>query len=174
MDTNEIKQAVEAYLAKHGVTFSAVCLGERTRDGWKCDAWRVAFQKGDGRELLEDFDYFTGTGHRRAPAWGPGPGMFGIYDGTAKPPRAGTLLYESWQRLAKPVAPHAADVLHSLALDSSAATQTFADWCSDFGYDTDSRKALATYETCQQAADKLTRVFGRGCIEEIQQLTEGY
>ena len=54
---------------------------------------------------------------------------------------------------AKP--PKLDDVLHSLVMDSSASEQSFDDWCGEFGYDTDSIKALATYMDCQRNTIKL-------------------
>lgn len=58
----------------------------------------------------------------------------------------------------KPVYPKLDDVLHCLVMDSEASNMSFADWCSVFGYDTDSRKALATYESCQISGDKLRKI----------------
>jgi len=36
---------------------------------------------------------------------------------------------------------------------------TFEDWASELGYDTDSRKALSTFETCRETAIRLRAVF---------------
>ena len=52
------------------------------------------------------------------------------------------------------------DLFYSLVMDSSAAETTFSDWCDEFGYETDSRKALQTYEACQENAVKM-----RGLID---------
>lgn len=57
----------------------------------------------------------------------------------------------------KPKKPLYDDVLYCLVSDADAAEMTFADWCSNLGYDTDSRKALSIYEQCQQNADKLRK-----------------
>jgi hypothetical protein len=56
--------------------------------------------------------------------------------------------------------PTAADVLSCLCSDASAAGQSFEDWCSDLGYDADSRKAEATYKACEAIAPRLTRFLG--------------
>lgn len=168
--STEAKQQVELILKNCEVTFAATPAGEKNRDGWKCDAWLVSFTKGDGRAAHEEFDYFTGTGLRKAPEWKSG--TWGYDGGPA--PRPGTVLHEQWMKGAKPVPPHAADVLHSLILDSSAAEQTFADWCADFGYDTDSRKALATYEASQQNTDKLRRVFDGTAIDALSEALQDY
>lgn len=168
--SNEARAQVERILQNCEVTVIATPAGEKTRYGWKCDAWRVSFTVRDGRAAYEEFDYFTGLGLRKAPEWKFGaPG----YDG-GKPPRPGTLLHEKWMKGAKPVPPHPADVLHSLILDSDAAEQTFAQWCGEFGYDTDSREALATYEACQENTDKLRRVFDSEAREALQNALQDY
>ena len=56
--------------------------------------------------------------------------------------------------------PEADLVLSSLLLDSSAVDQSFEDWCGEFGYDTDSRKAEATYNACRKSGEKLQRLLG--------------
>jgi len=54
------------------------------------------------------------------------------------------------------------DVLECLASDSASIenARDFDDWCSEFGYDTDSRKAERTYNVCQTQAGKLKRFLG--------------
>lgn len=170
-ESDDIRTQVTEILKAAGVTFSAIYLGQRKRDGWNCDAWSCAFTKGDGREAHEEFDYFTGLGLRKPPKWEYGaPG----YDGGRKPPTPGTILHEQWMEGAKPVSPHPADVLHSLILDSSAVGQSFESWCSEFGYDSDSRKAEGIYRACQQSADKLACIFNPAQIETLQTTLEGY
>jgi hypothetical protein len=57
--------------------------------------------------------------------------------------------------------PQVADVIYSLVMDSPAADTTFEDWCSEFGYDTDSRKALETYLLCQENGVKIRKLLGK-------------
>lgn len=73
----------------------------------------------------------------------------------------------------RPVPPKLDDVLYSLVTDSEAGQTTFADWCANFGYDEDSRKALATYEACQQNADKL-RKAGVTDLEKAREAFQDY
>lgn len=40
---------------------------------------------------------------------------------------------------------------------AEAAECTFKEWCGNFGYDTDSRKALETYHACQANTEKLRK-----------------
>ncbi len=51
------------------------------------------------------------------------------------------------------------DLLYSLFRDSYAVNLTFEDWCSELGYDTDSRKALEMYLACQKEAGQLKQVM---------------
>jgi len=38
---------------------------------------------------------------------------------------------------------------------------TFSEWCSEFGYDSDSRKALATYDKCRRLGSRVRKFLGR-------------
>lgn len=69
-------------------------------------------------------------------------------------------------------APRLADVLDSLATDSSMAESSFADWCGECGYDADSRKAFATFEACQEIAAKLLALLGRVEFNNLLQNVE--
>lgn len=74
----------------------------------------------------------------------------------------------------KPTKPHAASVLHSLTTDYSMAQGTFNDFCSNCGYDTDSRKALDTYLKCQSEGSKLMQVMGGNAFVHITELLQEY
>lgn len=56
--------------------------------------------------------------------------------------------------------PSAREVLDSLLLDARVGDSTFEGFCADFGYDTDSRKAYATWEECRRTEPKLRRFLG--------------
>lgn len=58
--------------------------------------------------------------------------------------------------------PTAADVLDCLASDAASvdSARSFEDWCSDIGYDTDSRKAERTYKACERQAAALKQFVG--------------
>lgn len=53
--------------------------------------------------------------------------------------------------------PQAADVLDCLASDAAGVENAgdFEDWASEYGYDTDSRKAERIYKNCKRAANRL-------------------
>lgn len=66
------------------------------------------------------------------------------------------------QGSAHTVAPTTADVLDCLAMDAAGYenARSFDDWASEYGYDTDSRKAERIYKVCQRAAASLKRFVG--------------
>lgn len=51
-------------------------------------------------------------------------------------------------------------VLSCLFSDAACAAESFESWAADMGHDTDSRKALATYKSCQSIAKRLAALFG--------------
>lgn len=68
--------------------------------------------------------------------------------------------------------PGAADVLDCLASDSSSVSDSLEDWCSNYGYDTDSRKAERTYKACVHAASRLKTFLGDAAYETLVYNTE--
>src|SRR5262249_20478447 len=56
--------------------------------------------------------------------------------------------------------PNAEDVMEALCSDASSAENSFENWCGDYGYDTDSRRAERTYQAVQKQTAKLRRLLG--------------
>jgi hypothetical protein len=58
--------------------------------------------------------------------------------------------------------PTLTDILDCIASDAAGIDNAsgFEDWCSEYGYDTDSRKAERTYNVCVKQAEALKRMFG--------------
>lgn len=67
------------------------------------------------------------------------------------------------------IAPELEDVLDCLASDAAgyANAQDFEDWASEYGYDTDSRKAEETYNTIGEQADDLRNLLGEEAFETL-------
>jgi hypothetical protein len=65
--------------------------------------------------------------------------------------------------------PRATDVLDCIASDAAGYenAQTFEDWASEYGYDTDSRKAERIYRSVKRQAEQLKRVIGEEAYEEL-------
>jgi len=74
----------------------------------------------------------------------------------------------------KPAEPTAASVLYSLILDAQGAEQPFDYWCADYGYDQDSRKALATYDACCAIRRQVNAFFTRDEREQLRAMLEDY
>ena len=157
---SELEKAVETYATQEcGVSFDVLSTGEQTRDDWQCDGWKFNLKKG---QMVESFEYFTGVGHRETVS-----GLVAAVMPGAKHVKG------RWQAQ-RPQKPPLAGLLYSIVMDSSAARKTFAEWCAELGYDTDSRKAIATYEACQINADKLNRMFTYAQIERIAEMLQDY
>lgn len=56
-------------------------------------------------------------------------------------------------------APTAAEVFACYCREGMDADTTFAEWCGNFGYNEDSRKAEAIYFACQESGKKALRVI---------------
>jgi hypothetical protein len=66
--------------------------------------------------------------------------------------------------------PKAADVLDCLASDVSGFinARSFEEWCGEYGYDTDSRKAERTYRVIESQKDKMKQWLGSfATLEEL-------
>lgn len=63
--------------------------------------------------------------------------------------------------------PTAMDVLGCLASDASGAGESFEEWCSNFGYDADSRKAKRTYDAVKSQTSKLKTFLGDGLFRAL-------
>lgn len=103
-----------------------------------------------------EFDYYTGIGHRAA----LGAYIKSISGYTFTELKQKNLTDEGLKQLiavSRPVAPKLDDLLHSLVNDASAAEMSFHDWCSDYGYESDSIKARRLYHECQKIAGKLRK-----------------
>lgn len=75
---------------------------------------------------------------------------------------------------AQPAPPEAADVLDSMAMDASTCVNArdFADWCSEYGYDTDSRKAERIYNVIAEDTRRLRRFLPADAFERLLWNTE--
>jgi hypothetical protein len=72
-------------------------------------------------------------------------------------------------------APELEEVLYSLVMDSSVLDAgTFEEWADDYGYDTDSRKAEATYRGCLENALTLRAMIGDEALQKLRELFQDY
>lgn len=75
---------------------------------------------------------------------------------------------------AKLPAPDLLDVLYSLTMDADAIDYSFDEWCANYGCDTDSRKAEATYNKCLAIAIKLRRMVGDEGLATLRAVFSDY
>ena len=109
------------------------------------DQWNVIIRTNNGY-AMEMFNYFTGVGLRKQFKYG----------------------------VSKPVRPKNSDVLHSLVWDATSLDESFENWCSNFGYDSDSIHAFNIYRQCCDAGKKLLKLFKQKEIDNIRELLQDY
>lgn len=145
-----IETQVAEFLTSLFVTYEAHYAGLSKRDNWECDGWRITFKRGAQSFYKEiNTDFFTGLGLRK---------------------KAGS----GYLKTMLPKAPSAASVLHSLLSDASAIETSFDYWCSDYGYDSDSLKALNTYQACCEVGKKVNSFFSAAEREQLREMLQEY
>ena len=170
------------FIAQRGLAFEAELVefnaiettGQTTVHAWPHDRWVVKFTAAHGVSFSTT--YKTGTGHRRDisrayASFGHEWSNAGEVIRYNKAP--GGKAWNLKGRLYAATEPLAADVLCSLASDSRAIEQTFEEWCSDYGSDTDSIRARAVYDACCTIAMELIRLLGLTGLAELQACEEG-
>lgn len=74
-----------------------------------------------------------------------------------------------------PILPEPADVVSSLMLDAGVLDAgSFEEWASNYGYDTDSRKAETIYRECLEIALQLRAGLGNSIMEELAEAAQDY
>lgn len=178
--------ALNAACAAINLTMTAVFVpfsqsrNATARDGaekpWRSLNWRVTLER-NGRAFLTT-DYSQGEGHAPAAKWkGKAYGQQRAIDIEIETGMvAGTLFSDEPRATRKPIAPPSlADVVYSLASDSSVLDSSgFEDWANEFGYDTDSRSAEATYRACLDIALKMRGAIGEAGLQALRTASEGY
>lgn len=78
-------------------------------------------------------------------------------------------------RFKKLPAPELKDVLYSLIIDSNVLDyDSFESWASDFGYDTDSRKAEAIYKEALRQSLQFKQLLDPKKLDELKELFQDY
>lgn len=136
-----------------------------------------------GRINGQDFDYFCGLAlpseiNRKLYCRynnSKFEGIFrGICDGTIKAAQniANKNVMLIFNEISKSVVPNAYDFIYCLKFDSEAMNMSFMDWCDGLGYDNDSMKAFATYNTCCENAKKLRIALGNELFNRVMEAQE--
>lgn len=83
--------------------------------------------------------------------------------------------FDFWASIAQPELRSEYDVLNAFncfVSDAITGKDSFEDFCGEFGYDTDSRKAEKTHKACQRATDKLERIYDGDIYDLANRLSE--
>lgn len=178
---------VKPNLVKCGITIESVFIPySKSRNyakKWRSLNWQVTIKGPDGRAILTT-DYAAGIGH--CPSYkNHNPKVHGcrnsmLHDtfitheleyGT----EASSFNTQYSPRKGKPILPDANGVMCSLLMDSEAIDHaTFESWANEFGYDTDSREAEATYRQCLEIGLKLRAGLGDKVLTELRDMFQGY
>lgn len=182
--TDNAQQTLAEFMAKHSINVSFVSLYAKQSSEGPHKVWQLCYSgiltyKGKS----EAFDYFAGYGNAndelremQKRANRSGLGRFGLANLSvinailahgAHSLVAQDKVREVMTELCKVWKPKAENLLNCLSLDAQAGCETFADFCANFGYDEDSRKAEAIHRECQKTADKLRALLGRGLVNEL-------
>lgn len=63
--------------------------------------------------------------------------------------------------------PKSHDVLDCLINDANGLESSFEEWCNDYGYDTDSRRAERVYQTTLKQTEKLKKFLGEDLYQKL-------
>ena len=64
--------------------------------------------------------------------------------------------------------------LYCFLRDSEAASNSFKDFCNEFGYDEDSRRAEKIYKSCEKSLKKFNRIFNCDLYDLLNELQGTY
>lgn len=183
IDCREVAPILERVAERLGLAMSAEFVPfslsrnakpDATGKVWRSLNWRVSITGRHGRPIVTD--YSQGEGY--APAATVNPKR---WENARQKSLAVKIELEhgKWAQpsvngtahvTARPINPPAfGDVLQSLARDSDVIDAgSFESWAADFGYDTDSRAAEATYRACLDHAVALRSLIGQHALDELR------
>lgn len=70
--------------------------------------------------------------------------------------------------------PELKDIMYGLLMDIQGTGEDFEDWCANYGYDEDSRKALRIYEACKETSGFMSSMFAPDELEGLHALFQDY
>lgn len=136
------------------------------KNGW--DHFLYSVSIGEGSSMFTT-QYKCGLGHIELKPKGK-------YCPMPSPPyKKGTIAYKQWAEQAyQPKKPKNSDIMYSLLLDSEASSYSFSEWCDNFGYESDSIKALNIYQACCNIGKQLNKVFSQEQLQQMKIALEDY
>lgn len=171
----------------------AVLSGPRgeVRDDWPCIGYTVEVSNAR-RQVIWTGPYYLGVGHVKPYPYGTVGTLATKFTPDEencshhwargavfkKEPKAMQLQASTAAKLAQyqKVAPKLDDVCHSILSDGAAFFdgERFEEWCANYGYDTDSRKAEATWRACDDIGRALARGLSRDELDGLRQWASNY
>lgn len=172
---NTTKESIEAVAATLGITMTVefVPWSKSRNKGEKLPSlnWTITLHK-VGKAFLTT-DYMTGMGH--CPSYKQGRLTTDQDANIRKECETGHTCRDGFVYRGKPILPSLADVLPSLASDAEAIDcGTFEAWADNYGMDTDSRKAEATYRACLEIGLKLRAALGEDGLKTLREAVQDY
>lgn len=85
--------------------------------------------------------------------------------------------FDFWASIANPELETEYDILNAFRCfleDACSGSESFEDFCSEYGYDTDSRKAEKVWKACKRAAVKFSRIAPDTDIYDLINSMEEY
>lgn len=178
---SEKSEEVKKVLSDMGLTLESVFVpfsqSRNKAEKYPSLNWKVTLKK-NGKDIVTT-DYMAGCGHapsyqkhkdpyknRRAVDLECETGF------TAKLRPHGDAVFEPNKKA--PILPKMEDVVYSLVMDSDVLEYDFSDWCGNFGYDEDSRKAEQIYNDCMQIALKMNRSLGTDELNTLREVYQDY
>ena len=151
-------------------------IGQVVENDWPCIAYSVTIGS-------ERFDWRIGIGHVDWKKAARNPSHHRIFGD--REPRAVELVAQGRTltdkafssslaaRIAKvqKVAPSPAEVLANACREGLDADESFENWCANFGYDEDSRKAEQAYHECTEAGRRARRLVGSENYHKLAELS---
>lgn len=149
------EQAALDWKAKYGVTFNVEYVGHFKHfedDGNTRDVYSVTIQRGERKHTFQFGQSLVDSafGHESKGSY---------WDKVRRDRKFGKHSYR--------VTPTVYDVMSAVQKSDPG---THSDFCGDFGYDTDSRKALDLYLRVQTEYRELLRVLGDEAMEAAQEI----
>lgn len=178
MKTETTAETIEAVAADLGLTMEAKFIpwSKSRNAGEKPHSlnWLVTIKR-NGRDVLTT-DYMAGSGHCPSYQQGNSNACRAMaIDAECETGYAHRIDSMNPRRTNEQIMPKFADVLHSLASDSDVLDcGGFEEWAENYGMDTDSRKAEATYRACLEIALKLRAGIGEQGLATLREACQNY
>lgn len=172
-----MRKEIEKFIAENGLTMTTVFVpwsaSRAKAEKTPSLNWLVTILR-NGREVLTT-DYGAGCAH--CPSYKQGAN--GSKDAVRRECETGhrclSIVDGAARSMGMPIFPDFCDMLYSLSMDASAMdSRDFEDWCSEIGYDTDSRKAEAIYRACLEIGLKLRACLGEKGLSELHEACQDF